>query len=157
MPGASSASSYSSAGRSKAVLSPDLPSTSTMRTFRPARAAATARAAVTVVLPTPPLPATMTTRDEEQNARSSIGFTLRTMRRPPALRACLAFAAVAVAALVAVPAFGQETTVPPPSAPTPSTAAPKAGLPPAPVDVVQVTGPIDPVTADLVRTAVRRA
>ena len=29
--------------------------------------------AVTVVLPTPPLPATITTRDWEQNRRSSIG------------------------------------------------------------------------------------
>ena len=64
--GARSCSSYPSAGRLKAVASPDLPSTSTMSTVMPVRAAATAKDAVTVVLPTPPLPATMTTREVEQ-------------------------------------------------------------------------------------------
>ena len=64
--GASSCSSYPSAGRAKAVASPDLPSTSTISTLMPARAAAVASVAVTVVLPTPPLPATMTTREVEQ-------------------------------------------------------------------------------------------
>jgi len=49
-----------------------LPSTSTMSTLMPVRAAATASEAVTVVLPTPPLPATITTRDVEQNCASSI-------------------------------------------------------------------------------------
>ena len=64
-------------GRSNAAASPDLPSTSTMSTLMPVRAAATASAAVTVVLPTPPLPATITTRDVEQNCASSIPCMLR--------------------------------------------------------------------------------
>ena len=63
---ASSVSSYPRCGRPKAVGNPDLPSTSTISTLMPVRAAATARVAETVVLPTPPLPATMTTREVEQ-------------------------------------------------------------------------------------------
>ena len=43
----------------------------------PVRAAATASVAVTVVLPTPPLPATMITREVEQNCASSIDPMLR--------------------------------------------------------------------------------
>ena len=79
-PGASSPSSYSSGARPKHAGSPDLPSTSTMSTLAPVRAAATARAALTVVFPTPPLPATMTTRDIETNAGSSIDRMLREAR-----------------------------------------------------------------------------
>ena len=76
-PGASSLSSYSRLGRSKAAASPDLPSTSTISTLMPVRAAATASVAVVVVLPTPPLPATMMTREVEQNCASSITPMLR--------------------------------------------------------------------------------
>ena len=53
-------------GGRRRSASPDLPSTSTISTLMPARAAAVASVAVTVVLPTPPLPATMTTREVEQ-------------------------------------------------------------------------------------------
>ena len=60
-----------------AAASPDLPSTSTISTLMPVRAAATASVAVTVVLPTPPLPATMITREVEQNCASSIAPMLR--------------------------------------------------------------------------------
>src|SRR5438034_955663 len=71
-PTSRSTSSYPSAGASNMEGRPDFPSTSTMSTDRPARLAVTARAAVTVVLPTPPLPATMTTREVEQNSATSI-------------------------------------------------------------------------------------
>ena len=45
-----------------APVMPDLPSSSTMRTERPPREAMRARADAIVVLPTPPLPATIRTR-----------------------------------------------------------------------------------------------
>ena len=61
-----------SGARSKHAASPDLPSTSTISTLMPGRAAAVASAAVTVVLPTPPLPATITTREAEQKRSRSM-------------------------------------------------------------------------------------
>ena len=48
-----------------------MPSTSTIRVLRPGRAAAQASAAETVVLPTPPLPATMTRREAAKNCAGS--------------------------------------------------------------------------------------
>ena len=62
----------SSGGAPKHAASPDLPSTSTISTLMPVRAAAVASAAVTVVFPTPPLPATITTREAEQKRSSSM-------------------------------------------------------------------------------------
>jgi hypothetical protein len=50
------------------VLIPDLPSTSMISTLAPARTAAVASTAVTVVFPTPPLPATITTPEVEQKS-----------------------------------------------------------------------------------------
>ena len=70
-PGRTSASSYSSAGTPKLVARPDLPSTSTISTLVPVRAAAVARAAVTVVFPTPPLPATISTREAAHSSSTS--------------------------------------------------------------------------------------
>ena len=78
-------------GAPNIVGSPDLPSTSTMSTLDPARAAVTASAAVTVVFPTPPLPATMTTWEAEQNRATSIPACYeRPMRSPrtPSPRHC---------------------------------------------------------------------
>ena len=54
------------------AASPDLPSTSTISTLMPVRAAAVASAAVTVVFPTPPLPATITTREVAQKRSRSM-------------------------------------------------------------------------------------
>ena len=62
----------SAAAAPKHAASPDLPSTSTISTLMPARAAATASAAVTVVFPTPPLPATITTREVAQKRSRSM-------------------------------------------------------------------------------------
>ena len=71
-PGSRSVSSYPKPVAPNIAGSPDLPSTSTISTLRPARAAVTASAAVTVVFPTPPLPATITTWEVEQNSATSI-------------------------------------------------------------------------------------
>src|SRR5262245_16866127 len=51
--------------------SPDLPSTSMTSVDSPTRAAARAIAALTTVLPTPPVPATMTSRDAPKNRAGS--------------------------------------------------------------------------------------
>ena len=71
---------------------PDLPSTSMMSDESPSRAAARARVAETVVLPTPPLPATMTRRDAAKNCAGStpvpltVGFSeALALRRLPTL------------------------------------------------------------------------
>jgi hypothetical protein len=61
-----------SADSPKHAASPDLPSTSTISTLMPVRAAAVASAAVTVVLPTPPFPATITTREAAQKRSMSM-------------------------------------------------------------------------------------
>ena len=91
---------------SNIVGSPDLPSTSTMSTLDPARAAVTANAAVTVVFPTPPLPATMTTWEVEQKCATSIPACYERPMRFPQVRARAAAAAVLTLLAVATVAVG---------------------------------------------------
>ncbi len=81
----------------KHAASPDLPSTSTISTLMPVRAAATASAAVTVVFPTPPLPATITTREVEQKRSRSMPHDATGVLITCRLRRCAAFAAVVLA------------------------------------------------------------
>src|SRR5439155_313165 len=65
---------------------PLLPSTSTMSVVRSPRAARLARAAATVVLPTPPLPATMVTRAGGVNAAGSTSLPGRLTATEPGVR-----------------------------------------------------------------------
>src|SRR3954447_22291535 len=92
-----------------------------------------ASAAVTVVLPTPPFPATMSRRVCEQNPTTSIP-----MRRLLTALCVLGTLVVAAASAAAADAAAAE---------------------PAPphVDVVTVSGLIDPVQADFLRSAVETA
>jgi len=73
--------SYDSGSRPNTDAKPLLPSTSMINVDRPVRDAARASAAVTVVLPTPPFPATMTSRDAAKNCAGST-------RRAFGTRAC---------------------------------------------------------------------
>src|SRR5438270_799167 len=114
-----------------------------MRVFNPAFAAITARVALTVVLPTPPFPATMTSRlCEQKRAGSTRSFPSwrPSMRARPA-PSRLAIASLLTGVLLALTA--------PVAALTP---APRAG-----VDVIEVSGRIDPIVADFVRDSVQSA
>src|SRR5436305_1168124 len=90
-----------------------------------------ASAALTVVLPTPPFPATMSRRVCEQNPTTSIP-----MRR-------LLTALCVLGTLVLAAATGAGAAAAEPAAPH--------------VDVVTVSGLIDPVQADFLRSAVETA
>src|SRR5947209_4127210 len=132
--GESSCSSYSSAGAPKVAARPAFPSTSTSSADKPSRAAMRARAAETVVLPTPPFPATMTSRDWRQNPRGSNHPPRRTsIRRLPIVLVVLGSLVLVVAPRGAVAAAARA------------------------VDVIEVSGRIDPIEADFVRRAVRQA
>src|SRR4051794_30154457 len=110
-----------------------------MRVVSPARAAIRARAALTVVLPTPPFPATMSTRVWEQNpAGSKCSSPLETAIRR------LVSALIVLGTLASVAMAG---------ASAPAQAAPARGW----VDIIEVSGLIDPVMADFVTSAVRGA
>ena len=106
-----------------------------MRVDSPPRDAARARAAVTVVLPTPPFPATMSSRAAEQNWEMSI----RRRRLP------IAVFVLATALLAGGPLAATHAAQAPPAAPT------------AVVDVVEVSGLIDPILVDFVSRALRDA
>src|SRR2546423_11942562 len=113
-----------------------------IRVRRPALAAMLARAALTVVLPTPPFPATMTSRlCEQKRAGSTCSFLSRrpSMRASP-VRKRLAIASVLTGVLVAL------------SAPADVHAAPTQA-----VDVIEVSGRVDPIVADFINDAVRTA
>src|ERR1700686_5389786 len=88
------------------VGSPDLPSISTTSTLEPARAAATANAAVTVVFPTPPLPATMTTWEGEPNCATSIPACYERPMRSPHVRLRTGAAAALVLLAIGFSATG---------------------------------------------------
>src|SRR5438270_5630019 len=97
----------------------------------PVRAAASANAAVVVVLPTPPLPATMTTRDAEQKRVSSIhlhatGALAPRRRRVPRRLLCVFVALSAAWIAASANAPGAEA----------ATGDPAAGL--RGIEVVQV-------------------
>ena len=94
-----------------------------------------ASAAVTVVLPTPPFPATMTSRVWEQNPAGSNRVPSRRFVHP--LRT-LASVLLALGALLALP-------------------APAAVAAAGRVDVIEVTGLIDPVEVDFIATSLRDA
>src|SRR5436305_11482990 len=104
-----------------------------MSVDRPAREAMRASAAVTVVLPTPPFPATMTRRDWVQNPAGST----HPPRRRPIRR--LVIACLALGLLAGVPS------------------AAAAAAKPRVVDVIEVSGRLDPVEVDFVKHALRRA
>ena len=63
----------------------------------PARAAATANAAVTVVFPTPPLPATITTREVAQKRSRSMAKDATGVHLARRLRRATAFTVLALA------------------------------------------------------------
>src|SRR5947208_801583 len=96
-PGRSVASSYASGGPRKHAASPDLPSTSTISTLMPVRTAAVASAAVTVVFPTPPLPATITTLEAAQKRSRSMVHDATGAPAARLLRRALALLALTVA------------------------------------------------------------
>src|SRR3954452_20928439 len=111
-----------------------------IRVRRPASAAMTARAAVTVVLPTPPFPATMTSRlCEQKRAGSTCSFP----SRRPSMRARPVPSRLAIATLLTgvVLAIG-----------APAHAAPKPT-----VDVIEVSGRVDPIVADFILDSLRTA
>ena len=105
-PGAARSPRRSSGARVEQPARPLLPSTSTIRVDSPARAAMRASAAVTVVLPTPPFPATMTSRVWEQNPAGSNRVPSRRFVRP--LRTLASVVARARQPRVALPAARRE-------------------------------------------------
>src|SRR4051812_30158311 len=117
---------------------------------RPLRAAARERAAVTVVLPTPPFPATMTRRDAAKNcAGSTVNPSERALRRLPRWGAIGGILLV----LLAAPAAAQ----------TPSSQSQSQESPPAPITttaangeatVAQVSGYLDPITVSFIEQAI---
>src|SRR4051812_28358279 len=117
---------------------------------RPLRAAARERAAVTVVLPTPPFPATMTRRDAAKNcAGSTVNPSERALRRLPRWGAIGGILLV----LLAAPAQAQ----------TPSSESPASGAPPAgaatngEATVVQGGGYLDPINISFIEQAISDA
>src|SRR5262249_10579793 len=113
-----------------------------MSTRLPARVAAVAMAAVTVVLPTPPLPATIKTREAEQNCSRSMAEDATGVPLAPVLRRVAAV--VALAAGVACLACG--------SAARAASSADRGGI-----DVVTVSGYLDPPNQSLVLDSVKQA
>ncbi len=98
-----------------------------------------ASAAVTVVLPTPPFPATMSTRVAEQNWETSI----------PRRRLVSTLLLLFTAALAALGA-----------APTPASGAPTSSRPPSEaivIDVIEVSGLLDPINVDFMSHALHEA
>ncbi len=122
-----------------------LPSSSTTSTRRPASAAARARTAVTVVLPTPPLPAT-TTRD----ARAADNDSARDRRTPEAPLRRLAIGLLAAAAGLDLSARASRLRR---DADRRADAATTVGR----VDVLQVSGLFDPIVVDAIDDAIDRA
>src|SRR4051812_8144303 len=100
-----------------------------MRVGWPARDAILASAAVTVVLPTPPFPATMRSRVAEQNWETSI--------RPRRLVSALFALFVTLLVLPAAPAGAQSDRVG--------------------VNVIEVSGLLDPVNVDFISRSVEEA
>src|SRR5215510_9052122 len=115
-----------------------------MSVSSPLRVAAAASAAVTVVLPTPPLPATITTREVEQNCSKSMPQDATKLPRGHRMRRLLvvlgASAMVATAALALGPASPR------------AGAASRGGI-----VVVQVEGYFDPPNQDLMLDAISNA
>src|SRR4051812_22173891 len=101
-----------------------------MRVVSPARAAIRAKAALTVVLPTPPFPATMSTRGWEQNPAGS-----QRSSPPEAAIRRLVSALIVLGALASVAMAGA-------SAPAHAATAGRR------VDIIEVSGLIDPVMGD---------
>ena len=97
-----------------------------------------ATTALTVVLPTPPFPATMRTRVDVQNARESNPPSNRMRRRQPTI------AITIVLAVITLVFLGQGAAA----------AAPSGGHR---VDIVKVTGLIDPINVDLVSNSIGAA
>src|SRR5260370_4714666 len=111
-----------------------------MRVRSPASAAMTDRAAVTVVLPTPPFPATMTSRlCEQKRAGSTRSFP----SRRPSMRARPAPSRLAIASLLTGALLGL--------------GAPAHAAPPQAVDVIEVSGRIDPIVAGFINDSLRAA
>ena len=134
---------------------PLLPSTSTMSVDRPASAAARAIAALTVLLPTPPFPATMSTRDAAKNCAGSMvpseADRAQTIHgwRPP--RSCGALVVATLASFGGVrPAAAQEDGT---TTTTAEVDASTSGF----VAVVKVSGLLDPVMVDFIQQSVADA
>src|SRR6476661_8508310 len=111
-----------------------------INTLKPARVAATASAAVTVVFPTPPLPATIITREAEHKRSRSMLHDATGVLIAPRFRRAVAF--VALAACIAVgDAFATDAG---------------AAAPPGRrgIDVVQVEGYFDSPNESLVRDSI---
>src|SRR6478735_8956166 len=130
-----------------------------MRVLRPPRAAALASEAETVVLPTPPLPATMTRREAAKNCA---GSNLDTPRREPIRRKLLRRLSTAAAGLTAlVVLFGAVLGESPAGAAVSSAryvrTAQATGSDPGRVSVVKVSGLLDPITIDFVEGSIKAA
>ena len=118
-----------------------------MSTLDP-RAAATANAAVTVVFPTPPLPATMTTWEVEQNCATSIPACYERPMRSPVFDS---------AAVAAWPLWcARARACGPALAPQPPM-RPRRFRPINGIVVVQVNGLLDPPNAALITKSLRDA
>ena len=126
-----------------------------MSTLDPARAAVTASAAVTVVFPTPPLPATMTTWEVEQNCATSIPACYERPMRSPHVRLRAAAAAALVLLAVGVGRRGRVVGSPGGRATTRAAAVRGSGT--RGIVVVQVNGLIDPSNAALITKSLREA
>src|SRR5580704_8892445 len=120
-----------------------------MSTLKPAPAAVTANAAVTVVFPTPPLPATMTTWEVEQKCATSIPACYERPMRSPHVR--VRAGAAAVLTLLAVGLWAATAG----AQPQPPATVRASGL--NGIVVVQVNGLIDPSNAALITTSLRDA
>ncbi len=107
----------------------------------PVRAAAVASAAVTVVLPTPPLPATITTREAAQKRSRSMATDATGVPIARRLRRGVALLAIVVAvSVLALDALAGAATPP----------VGKRGI-----DVVQVEGYLDPPNVSLILDAIK--
>src|SRR5215470_14069112 len=112
----------------------------------PVRAAAVASAAVTVVLPTPPLPATITTREVAQKRSRSMvtDATGVPITRP---RSRLRRGVVLLAVVVALAVLALDSLA--------GAATPPVGR--RGIDVVQVEGYLDPPNVSLILDAIASA
>ena len=105
----------------------------------PGAAAVTASAPVTVVFPTPPFPATITTREVEQKSATSIGCMVGEVR---AVHPTRVFVLVALCGWTGLACAG---------------VASAQGAASGRIDVVQVNGLLDPSNAALIRSTLRGA
>src|SRR6478609_2086550 len=129
--------------------SPDLPSTSMMSDDSPDRAAARATVAETVVLPTPPLPATMSRREAVKNGAGSTPVPSIVGLRPEAL-ALRRLPTLAAALITLAVVMGGFSALAGPAAARPGSVVQESGDDAGRVSIIKVEGLIDPVMASFI-------